>query len=378
MNLGLTLKAVFSSKDKSKKNGTGRKIALGAAIAIPVVFILIMLFAFADEMFARWVRNILTWLNINPLRVIADIFLTVIVMLYVMPLVVTLRAGYHKESSDKQSRRFFDPIITSTVLFAASVVYLVFVAVQFTYLFAGIGRLPDGLTIAEYSRRGFFELVFVIVVTTIVIAVVCMLTRNNKNGVLPPYVKAALLLITASNAVIIVSAARRLLIYIGAFNLTASRFNAAVLIMLMAVADIVVALRILFDRLRVSAVMGSVLALTAAFYCIVNVDGFVAKYNVDHYLADPQTYKIDVNYLAEDLSVAAIPQLERLMKEAPEENVRQKAKLGIAYSAGRHDLFTGDERKLARWTVDRQRAVNIIEKNNITTKMERDYLYYDD
>ena len=248
-----------------------------------------------------------------------------------------------------------------------------FVAVQFTYLFAGLGSLPEGLNLAEYSRRGFFELVFVIVITAIVIAAVCVLTKNNSKDRLPAYVKVALLIITASNAIMIVSAARRLLIYISEYDLTVSRFNAAVLIALMAVVDIVIALRIIFDGLRVSAVIGSVLAVTAAAYCIFNVDGFVAKYNIDRYLEDPVKNSIDVDYIATDLSAAAIPQLERLMNNADKETLKQHAKLAIANIAERCDLFTGDEKDICRWTLDRQIAVDILDKNGITYAMSEEY-----
>ncbi len=374
MNLFTTIAGIFAGKDKTEKKGKNSlKIAIGAAISLPVVLILIMIFAFADQMFAKWVSDIIRVLNINPFRITADILFTFVTMLYVMPLVVSLRSGYHKQYNHKESRRFFDPIITSTVLFASSVVYLVFVAVQFTYLFAGIGNLPKELTLAEYSRRGFFELVAVIVVTTIVMGTVCMLTKNNSRDRLPVYVKVALLIITASNAVIIVSAARRLLIYINAYHLTVSRFNAAVLIALMAVVDLVVALRIIFDHLKVSAVVGTVVAMTAAAYCIFNVDGFVAKYNVDRYLNNPTKNQIDVNYLAQDLSSAAVPQLERLVNKAPKETVKNHAKLAIANIAHRCDLFEGDNRHIARWTLDRQRAVDIIDQYNITEDMADEY-----
>lgn len=374
MNIATTFGGIFGGKDKSEKNNRNSlKIAIGAAISIPVVFILIMIFAFADEMFARWVNKIITVLNINPLRIAVDILFTLITMLYVMPLTVSLRSGYKKQYGHKESRRFIDPIIAATVLYASSVVYLVFVAVQFTYLFAGLGSLPEGLNLAEYSRRGFFELVFVIVITAIVIAAVCVLTKNNSKDRLPAYVKVALLIITASNAIMIVSAARRLLIYISEYDLTVSRFNAAVLIALMAVVDIVIALRIIFDGLRVSAVIGSVLAVTAAAYCIFNVDGFVAKYNIDRYLEDPVKNSIDVDYIATDLSAAAIPQLERLMNNADKETLKQHAKLAIANIAERCDLFTGDEKDICRWTLDRQIAVDILDKNGITYAMSEEY-----
>ena len=374
MNLLTTIAGVFTGKEKSeKKSKSSIKIAIGAAISLPVVLILIMIFAFADQMFAKWVSDLIKVLNLNPFRITADILFTIVTMLYVMPLIVSLRSGFHKQYIHKESRRFFDPIIISTVLFASSVVYLVFVAVQFTYLFAGIGSLPEELTLAEYSRRGFFELVFVIVVTTIVMGTVCMLTKNNSHDRLPVYVKIAMLIITASNVVIIVSAARRLLIYINAYTLTVARFNAAALITLMAVVDIVVALRIIFDRLKVSAVIGSIVAMTAAAYCIFNVDGFVAKYNVDKYLDNPSKYEIDIDYMAEDLSSAAVPQLERLMNKAPKETDKNHAKLAIANIAYRCDLFESDNRHIFRWTLDRQRAVDIIDNNQITEEMADEY-----
>ena len=379
MNLATTIAGVFSGKNKSEKKGTtSLKIVIGVAISLPVVLILIMIFASADRIFAQWVADFIRALNINPLRITADILFTLITMLYVMPLVVSLRSGYHRLNDRKASRRFFDPIITSTVLFASSVVYLVFVAVQFTYLFAGIGSLPKDLTLAEYSRRGFFELVFVIVVTTVIMGTVCMLTKNNSRDRLPVYVKIPLLIITASNAVIIVSAARRLLIYIGAYHLTASRFDAAVLIALMAVVDLVVALRIIFDKIKVSAVIGTVVAMTAAAYCIFNADGFIAKYNIDRYLENPTVNQIDVDYMAEHLSCAAVPQLERLMNNAPSEGVKTHARLAIARIADRCELFEGDNQHFARWTLDRQIAVDIIDELGVTENMVDEYFdrYY--
>lgn len=373
MNIGAVFTALFSGKGRSgKKNGAMGKIAIGLAISIPVVFILIMIFAFADKMFEQLVRNVISALNINPFRVAADILFTVITMMYVIPLVVTLRGGYRREHAHKASKRIFDPIIAATVLFAAGLIYVVFVGVQFTYLFAGAGSLPNGLTPAEYSRRGFIELVFVIVVTTVVIALFCMLTRHNEKGGIPAYTKAALLLITACNFVIIVSAVRRLIIYVDNFNMTVTRFNAAVLIALMTVITVVVALRIIFEKLKVSAVVGSILIATAALYCIFNVEGFVARYNVDRYLENPTSSRVDVYYLAR-LSPAVVPQLERLMNEAPSEAVRLQSKYAIANVAYWYDLFDGDARRMARWTLDRQRAVDIMDKYGIEYDMEYDY-----
>ena len=59
--------------------------------------------------------------------------------------------------------------------------------------------------------------------------------------------------------------------------------------------------------------------------------------------------------------------------DALDERVKVCAKYGIAYLADEKDLFTGDETKIARWTLDRQVAVNIIEKEKITRQMADEY-----
>ena len=82
---------------------------------------------------------------------------------------------------------------------------------------------------------------------------------------------------------------------------------------------------------------------------------------------------IDVDYIATDLSAAAIPQLERLMNNADKETLKQHAKLAIANIAERYELFTGDEKDICRWTLDRQIAVDILDKNGITYAMSEEY-----
>jgi hypothetical protein len=125
--------------------------------------------------------------------------------------------------------------------------------------------------------------------------------------------------------------------------------------------------------LHISAVIGGVAVLMLALYCIADIDGFVAKYNVDKYLANPESTEIDVNYLSDDLSVAAVPQLERLMENSQDELIQKKAQAAIFDSCMYADLFDGDNAHLGRWSLDRQRAMNILQKYNMKYS---DFDYY--
>ena len=390
VNMGRTCAAVFSSK-KSKAPGekkemtAGSKIIIGLVISIPVVLILLCIFASADEMFARLISDIIKALNLSLGQIIHDIFFTVITMLYIMPLVVTLRAGYAKsnQKNDRElnANRPLDAVIVTTVLFAAGLIYLLFVGVQFRYLFFVGGNLPAGTSYAEYCRSGFFELVFVIVLTTLVIALTCMFTRHNANDRLPVYTQCALLLITLFNFIMIVSASLRLYIYIDVYNLTVSRINAGILIVFMAICMVFTALKILFGKLKISAFIGGAAAIMLALYSIADIDGCVAKYNIDQYFASNCKEEIDVIYLS-DLSVAAVPQIERLMTSDLTDSVtKKKARTVIADIANTANLFDGDNNHIARWSFDRQKAVNVLEKHNITnndTSWNDGYDYWED
>lgn len=363
MNMGQTLRSLFGiGKDRSgrKMSKVVPKILIGILISIPVVIILILMMSNADKMFLQWICKAIDSIDINIGRIFGDIILTAIVMLYVMPLVVTLRSGYHNESVEKVPRRPLDAIIVTTVLFAASVIYLMFVAVQFTYLFANGSSLPESLSYAEYCRRGFFELVSVTAVTTIVIAVVCMLTTHNENDKLPAYTKAALLIISACDCVMIVSAAYRLMIYVREYNMTIARFNAAVIIAFMAVCIIVMSLKILFEKLKISPIIGSAVIVIMSLYSVFNVDGFIARYNIDKYLADTKS-EFDVNYITCNLSPAAVMELDRMDEISFDPKIKSEAEYAIAAIANDYSLFSDDCCPLADWTWDRYQASKIIE-----------------
>lgn len=381
MNLGRTFSAIFSGK-KNKKQGemsATAKIGIGLVISIPVILILLCIFSSADKIFAMMVVNFIEALNLSLGRIICDLILTTIAMLYIMPLVVTLRAGYtpvkETKAKDINEKRPLDAIIVTTVLFAASVIYLLFVAVQSRYLFF-VDGLPQEMTYAEYCRSGFLELVFVIALTTLVIALTYTFTRHDQNDRLPVYTKAALLLITAFDLVMTVSAVLRLKTYIEVYDMTVARFNAAVLIAFMVICLVVMALKIIFDKLRISAVIGGAAVIMLALYSLFNVDGFVAKYNVDKYLEGNGSSKIDIDYL-QSLSVAAIPELERLMtSDDVDKTVKQDSRETIAAIAYYSNLFEGDNNHIGRWSLDRQRAVNVLEKHNITEK-DLSWYYHD-
>ena len=102
----------------------------------------------------------------------------------------------------------------NTVLIAACFVYGVYLVSQLAYLSGGFaGILPEGYTMAEYARRGFFEMAWLCAINLGVIALSVGLIQKESKTPLPtrllwlflpkiPYMKAVLLLAMAIGAAV--------------------------------------------------------------------------------------------------------------------------------------------------------------------------------
>ena len=119
----------------------------------------------------------------------------------------------------------------ATALAALDLLFLLFVIVQFRYLFGGdaLVQVTPDLTYAEYARRGFFELVFaVFLVVPVLLAADWLLARRQRRDdlVFRALAGVQIGLVLAITA----SALHRLRLYHASYGLTESRFYAMVLL----------------------------------------------------------------------------------------------------------------------------------------------------
>jgi Domain of unknown function (DUF4153) len=182
--------------------------------------------------------------------------------------------------------------------------------VQLAVLFGGHRHVLDtaGLTYAEYARSGFGQLVLVTLLTlTVVAATVRWAPRQTQLQRVALRVLLGVLCVTS--LVVVASALHRLHLYEEAFGFTRLRLfmNAfeswlGGVVVLVLLAGIRLRAVWLSRAVVASAAVG-LLALGA-----LDPDAFVAKHNVDRYLA---TGKVDVTYL-QGLSADAVPAVDRL------------------------------------------------------------------
>ncbi|MGC5771790.1 DUF4153 domain-containing protein [Paenibacillus pabuli] len=204
-----------------------------------------------------------------------------------------------------------DPVIVGTMLLVINCVYVLFVLVQFSYLFgAGDGQLPADLSYAEYARSGFAELVLVTGINFFILIVALQYTRpSGKAGLIMHQV--LLLVLVCCSAIMLYSAFIRLNLYEQAYGYTYIRFLVHAFMIFLALLLLIAGLRIRYTTIPLIR-WYIVLALTA--YVAVNYVGMdkrIAELNIERY---HQTGTIDASYLA-SLSADAVPLLREFALE---------------------------------------------------------------
>ncbi|ANF94859.1 DUF4153 domain-containing protein [Paenibacillus bovis] len=198
-----------------------------------------------------------------------------------------------------------DPIILGTVLVLINMVYVLFVVLQFSYLFgAPQGNLPDGSTYAEYARSGFAELVLVTALNFVIMLCGLLYAGPAGRGLMRLN-NGLLYVLVLCSGVMLYSAFTRLLLYEQAYGYTTIRFLVHAFMIFLGVLLIVAGLRIHFRRLPLARCY---IILALAAYVLVNYAGMdrqIASRNIERY---EQTGQLDMDYLT-SLSADAVPEL---------------------------------------------------------------------
>lgn len=198
-----------------------------------------------------------------------------------------------------------DPVIITTVLVSVNTVYVLFVSVQFSYLFgAWDGILPEGSTFADYARSGFFELILVTTINFVILLLSLHAEGNAKNG-LRKVIHLLLYILVLCSMVMLYSAYSRLALYEEAYGYTYIRFLVHAFMIFLGLLLVIAAVRI--NRVKFPLAK-SYLLLGLLAYVLMNyigMDSIIADQNMKRYEA---TGKLDAAYLSE-LSWDAVPEL---------------------------------------------------------------------
>ncbi|WP_211279940.1 DUF4153 domain-containing protein [Bifidobacterium eulemuris] len=253
------------------------RIGVALLICAPILVVVVPLLMETDEVFSYVLSRVVSNLDLSDFVMHAMVILVPAPFLFSLLASVETRKHEPMLSSLEAARRNrpFDPLISGIVLGVVLVVYLLFCAIQFTFLFAGHG-LPDGYTYAEYARTGFFQLLFVASVNLIGFGVVATYAPRRA-----PLIGMQIGLIAATG-VMLVSAAMRLALYIQAYGLTWLRYLSMTFIVALAITLVLALVRLFVECLPLITIA---LALLLAWWLIIgfaNPDNVIDTWNITY------------------------------------------------------------------------------------------------
>lgn len=244
---------------------------------------------------------------------------------------------------------------TAVLLGSLAALFLVFVVLQLEYLFGGWSTIEStpGLTLAQYARRGFFELLAVAGLTLSLLILVAGSGCNQR--VFRPL--AAVLL--GCVLVIQVSAVQRLLLYVSGYGLTIDRVVALAVLAWLAVGLLLFAGTLLRGQTRLFAAGMTLSGVGVVFLLVLaNPADLVARSHLSragtHYFVPDSSYLLG---LGDD----AVPALVR----GPAQLTVTRHQCALLYhlyaswyDPGRPDWY--GESDWRGWNYSRRRAAALI------------------
>lgn len=296
-------------------------LILGLLIMLPVLGIVVPLLMSADAAFSGLMK-------ILPSGKPWEIFLT---LPFAVPLAcilytrsVALRHRPKQADAKPRGEGGLNSLTVNTVLVGLSLVYLLYLFSQLAYVVGGFaGILPEEYTMAEYARRGFFEMAVLCGIDLGVVALAIGLVRR-KNGKAPLVTRLLCLFIGVVTVFMVATASAKMFMYIGAYGLTRLRVMTELIMLFLGLATALVCLWLFVPKLRYMQLLLVIALLMGAAVIWVDVDTTVAAYNVSAYQSG-RMEKVDVKYLGK-LSDGAIPYIAQLANdEDPDVAVQARA-----------------------------------------------------
>lgn len=271
-----------------------KKIMIGLAIGFPLLFFIIGLLMSADVYFQEVILKLpQLLLKVNVFEGVFRFAFIIITGLLFFGVFQVLEVNKIPElNRDKQVNKVkWDSTTVITILILINTVYVLFVFIQFKYFFSG--RLVDGLTYAEYARKGFFELIVVLLINwTLLISFLKLVKAQTKN--IQVTLKILYSLLIGMSTIMLASAYQRLSLYEDAYGFTIDRLLAHAFMIFLVVIFAYTFIHIWIEKI---SLLHFYLIIALIFYTIVNViniEQIVVDNNIERY---QQTGKIDIYYL---------------------------------------------------------------------------------
>lgn len=289
-----------------------KPVVVGAVIALPVLLVFASLFASADQFFGQSLRNITHHIDeiITIPKLMWDIFL--MAMITSIAWLIWTRSRDMRAPIQKERLFRFEPAMIVTVLTLVNILFVIFVAFQGVYFFAGHEYVQaHGLIYSDYMREGFDQL---LVAAGFVFGGILLVHRLTRMA--PTSIRVLSIALIAETFVILASAAKRLGLYIDAYHLTIDRYWGIISLifigLMLAWYLINLARQATFSTQLKQAVVGALYFF--GFVLLFNQNAMIASWNLSH---REGVIGLDQSYIAYDLMPDAYQVVNESLKAEP-------------------------------------------------------------
>lgn len=281
----------------------------GALVATPLVGVLFLLLFLGDPLFGTITKHLFQDLGE---RVVVSFFVLLSTLL--LGLSVIKKISEKSDDSPLRPHKFHE---LSVILGSVVILFSLYIAVQFRYLFSAVSEQDleligiQSLTYREYVRKGFFELLAASSIASLLIVYVLQILYKLQNKQ-KKITQLLILTLTFLTGLILLSAARRLNLYSEAHGLTRARIFGMLGLFWLSSLLVIFFVQV-FARIRQKWIFSLVVGSICVFLVtnsIVNIDRLIA-------IAYKPTVngEIDYYYLA-NLSPDAYPSWQQAVLDA--------------------------------------------------------------
>ena len=305
-------------------------LLLGLGISIPLLLVLIPLLMRSDAAFEGLIDT-LPQLSLAEIAVTALLGTGFAILFYSRTVALQ---NIPVPQAGKHTVRGLSSLTVNTVLVAVCLVYCAYLVSQLAYFSGGFsGILPQSYTLAEYARRGFFEMAWLCALNlSIIIGSLWVCAKKDRA---PLLTRLLCLFVGVVTLFLVAAASAKMLLYIDSYGLTRLRVLTQAIMVFFGIVTLLVCLWLFVRKLPyMKAVMLAALAIGAVIGW-TDVDTLVAQYNTGAYLSGAIA-SVDVSYLG-SLGDGAVPYLVQLAEDAADLQIR---------TAARETLFSRSYREI--------------------------------
>jgi hypothetical protein len=324
VSFGGAFSAAFSGKTAKKSGKVVLKVFLGALVALVPTIVVGLLLSY-DAGFNSLMGKIFDFEFADIFSHIFSILFGLLVGAYFYGIYVSsadkkLQWNITQESCERtaEQMRIAPALSVAAACLPMLFVYVVFFISQWKYYISGFtGVLPEEFSYAEYAREGFFQLCAVAFINLAVIIFIGLFMRRKSEKV--PVISRLLTLVYSVFTLVLISTAlAKMFMYIESYGLTQKRVYSTFMMFALAALFLLIIVKQFVPK---TAVVPFALVVSLALFALLslgNIDGIIARYNVDRYI-DGSLPTVDIEAM-DDLGDAAVPELVRLAKYMDEKN----------------------------------------------------------